>query len=71
MQEIDDSDNPRKKRRLCPPETGPYLLRSFVDEVEVAAEDGQQDVHISCVEYWSMCVCWINQDFAVTLFEPI
>ena len=46
-------DPPRKRRRISPPETGPYVLRPLVDKVPVEAEDGG-DAHITAVEYWSM-----------------
>ncbi|KAK2792896.1 hypothetical protein FQN52_002574 [Onygenales sp. PD_12] len=53
MSSSDDSDVPRKRRRISPPETGPYVLRKLIDSVPVAGEDSEQDVHITCVEYWN------------------
>ncbi|PGH12070.1 hypothetical protein AJ80_06889 [Polytolypa hystricis UAMH7299] len=54
MGEDGDSDGPRKKRRISPPETGPYILRSLLDNVPVASDAAeQQDAYISCVEYWN------------------
>lgn len=54
MSSADDSDSPRKRRRIAPPETGPYVLRQLIDTVPVAGEGSEQDVYITCVEYWSM-----------------
>ncbi len=48
-----DVDGPRKRRRINPPGTGPYVVRQLLDKVPVVVEEGQHDVHISCVEYWS------------------
>ncbi|PGH00625.1 hypothetical protein AJ79_08140 [Helicocarpus griseus UAMH5409] len=53
MSSADDIDSPRKKRRIAPPETGPYVLRRLIDTVPVAGEGGEQDAHITCVEYWN------------------
>ncbi|KAI1980210.1 hypothetical protein LOZ53_006669 [Ophidiomyces ophidiicola] len=47
-----DVDGPRKRRKLNPPETGPYVLRQLVDQIPVSAE-GDQGAHITCVEYWN------------------
>ncbi|WEW54763.1 hypothetical protein PRK78_000188 [Emydomyces testavorans] len=48
-----DVDGPRKRRRLSPPETGPYVLRELVDKIPVSTEDGDKGAHITCVEYWN------------------
>lgn len=47
-----DVDGPRKRRRLSPPETGPYVLRDLVEKVPVSTE-GDEGGHITCVEFWS------------------
>lgn len=49
-----DIDPRRKRRRISPPETGPYVLRPLLEDVPVQAEDGEGQAHITCVEYWSM-----------------
>ncbi|EZF33577.1 hypothetical protein H109_00936 [Trichophyton interdigitale MR816] len=48
-----DIDPRRKRRRISPPETGPYVLRSLLEDVPVQAEDGEGQAHITCVEYWN------------------
>ena len=57
-----DADGPRKRRRLSPPETGPYVLRELVDKVPVSAEGDDETGHITCVEYWSTYRSWIRLD---------
>ncbi|KAJ5711240.1 hypothetical protein N7488_005396 [Penicillium malachiteum] len=47
----DDGFGPRKRRRLAPPGTNPYVLRSLFENVPVETEDNR-DVYITCVEYW-------------------
>ena len=47
----DDGLGPRKRRRLGPPTTDPYILQSLFANVPVATED-DRDVYITCVEYW-------------------
>ncbi|KAJ5725413.1 uncharacterized protein N7483_006770, partial [Penicillium malachiteum] len=47
----DDGFGPRKRRRLGPPGTNPYVLRSLFENVPVETEDNR-DVYITCVEYW-------------------
>ncbi|RMZ76089.1 hypothetical protein DV737_g4959, partial [Chaetothyriales sp. CBS 132003] len=42
----------RKRRRLAPPEPGPYVLRPVLDGVALAADEGQAEVSITCVEFW-------------------
>ena len=44
---------PRKRRKLSPPEPGPYVLRSVFDDIPLKADDGPDQVYITCVEYWS------------------
>lgn len=48
-----DIDPRRKRRRISPLETGPYVLRPLLEDVPVQAEDGEGQAHITCVEYWS------------------
>ncbi|KAM5453447.1 hypothetical protein MaudCBS49596_002649 [Microsporum audouinii] len=48
-----DIDPRRKRRRISPPETGPYVLRPLLEDVPVQAEDGEGQAHITCVEYWN------------------
>lgn len=50
----DDGTTPRKKRKITPPKAVPYMLRPLFDEVPLTADDPNDDVHITCVEYWSM-----------------
>ncbi|OAX81943.1 hypothetical protein ACJ72_03712 [Emergomyces africanus] len=53
MSSADDIESPRKKRRIAPPETGPYVLRELLDAVPVTGEGSEQDAYITCVEYWN------------------
>jgi hypothetical protein len=41
-------------------ETGSYILRSLVNDVALSADDGDEDVHITCVELWGK---WIESFF--------
>ncbi len=42
----------RKRRRKDVPETGPYILRTLVENVPLASEGDASDIEISCVELW-------------------
>lgn len=42
-----------KRRRLSPPEPGPYVLRNVLEDIPLATEQGAEEVSITCVEYWS------------------
>ncbi|PGH04515.1 hypothetical protein GX51_03508 [Blastomyces parvus] len=53
MSSDDDIGSPRKRRRIAPPETGPYVLRLLIDSVPVAGDGSEQEAHITCVEYWN------------------
>jgi hypothetical protein len=48
----DDGIGPRKRRRISPTGTVPYVLRSLFADVPIATEHSS-DVYITCVEYWS------------------
>lgn len=48
----DDGIGPRKRRKVSPPGTVPYLLHSLFEDVPLATENSS-DVYITCVEYWS------------------
>ncbi|OGM40580.1 TGF beta receptor associated protein 1 [Aspergillus bombycis] len=49
----DDGTTPRKKRKITPPKAVPYMLRPLFDRVPLTADDPNDDVHITCVEYWN------------------
>ncbi|KAE8354956.1 hypothetical protein BDV28DRAFT_163675 [Aspergillus coremiiformis] len=49
----DDGTTPRKKRKITPPKAAPYMLRPLFDQVPLTADDPNDDVHITCVEYWN------------------
>ncbi|KAG9779098.1 hypothetical protein KCU88_g4124, partial [Aureobasidium melanogenum] len=42
-----------KRRRLSPPEPGPYVLRNVLEDIPLATEQGAEEVSITCVEYWN------------------
>ncbi|KAK5364999.1 hypothetical protein LTR20_008935 [Exophiala xenobiotica] len=44
---------PTKRRRLTPPESGPYVLRKVLDDIPLTTEDGKTQVSITCAEYWN------------------
>ncbi|RAL15725.1 putative TGF beta receptor associated protein 1 [Aspergillus homomorphus CBS 101889] len=44
--------SPRKRRKIGPPKA-PYVLRSLFDQVPLNADDNDDDVHITTVEYWN------------------
>lgn len=48
-----EDDAARKRRRLNPPETGPYVLRSLAADIPLAAEETEHEIQIHCVEFWS------------------
>ncbi|KAL4970552.1 putative TGF beta receptor associated protein 1 [Aspergillus stella-maris] len=43
----------RKRRKIGPPKAAPYIFKPLFDQVPVAADDAEGDVHITCVEYWN------------------
>ena len=53
----DSGHGPRKRRKVSPPEPGPYVLRSVLEDIQLKPDDGPDDVYITCVEYWSKCDC--------------
>ncbi|KAJ6094026.1 hypothetical protein N7467_002871 [Penicillium canescens] len=52
MMASDHGIGPRKRRRISPPGTVPYVLRSLFEDVPLATEHSS-DVYITCVEYWN------------------
>jgi vacuolar protein sorting-associated protein 3 len=40
-----------KKRRLDTPETGPFVLRSLLEDVPLSAEGENDGIEINCVEF--------------------
>ncbi len=44
----------RKRRRLNPPEPGAYVLRNVLEDVPLKEDEGSEDIHITCVEFWSI-----------------
>ncbi|KAF5856170.1 hypothetical protein ETB97_007802 [Aspergillus alliaceus] len=49
----DDGTSPRKKRKITPPKAAPYMLRPLFNQVPLTADDPNDDIHITCVEYWN------------------
>lgn len=45
--------SPRKRRKIGPPKAAPYVFRSLFDQVPLNADNDDDEVHITCVEYWS------------------
>lgn len=46
-------DGSRKRRKLSPPEPGPYVLREILADIPLKADGEQGDVSITCVEFWN------------------
>jgi hypothetical protein len=40
-----------RKRRFAVPETGPFVLRSLLEDVPLSAEGENNDIKINCVEF--------------------
>jgi hypothetical protein len=57
-----NESGPRKRRKIAPPDPGPYVLRNVLDDIPLKAEDDQEDVFITCVEYWSGCRSLLSRD---------
>lgn len=53
MQTTSTHGDARKRRRLSPPEPGPYILRNLLKDVPLASNGDHENVQISCVEFWS------------------
>jgi hypothetical protein len=51
---MSQNGNATKKRRLSPPEAGPYVLKNVLKDIPLTTEDGSEDARISCVEFWSI-----------------
>lgn len=49
----DDYVGPRKRRRVSPPDAAAYVLRPLLDNVQLTTEGSNEEVYITCVEYWS------------------
>jgi hypothetical protein len=48
-----DASRSRKRRRMVP-ETGPFVLRSLLEDVPLSAEGDRNDIEINCVEFLGM-----------------
>ena len=46
----------RKRKRKPSSSTGPYILRSLVEDVPLTAEEDATDIQITCVELWGQCM---------------
>ena len=60
MRPGDDGVSPRKRRRISPSQAAPYVLRQLLDDLPLATEDPDADIHITCVEYWSKVLTRFN-----------
>jgi hypothetical protein len=47
-----DQSTSRKRKRHALQETGPYILRTLVDELPIKVEEDDPTVTITCVELW-------------------
>lgn len=48
-----DQAAPRKKRREAL-ESGPFVLRSLLEDVPLSADGDGEGIVINCVEFWGM-----------------
>jgi hypothetical protein len=52
MEEKDSEElSSSKKRKQTIRETGPYVLRSLLEDVPLSAEGDRDDIEINCVEF--------------------
>lgn len=54
MERDGGAGGPRKRRRISPPETEPYVLQQLMGDVPVAPDGDDRTVYITYVESWSM-----------------
>ena len=52
-QDVEDTPSSRQRKRRAP-ETGPFVLRSLLEDVPLSAEGDQDDIEINCVEFFGM-----------------
>lgn len=43
-----------RKRKRAAPETGPFVLRSLLEDLPLSAEGDRDDIEINCVEFLGM-----------------
>lgn len=41
-------------------ESGPFVLRSLLDNVPLSADGGQEDIKINCVDYYGEWARWTS-----------
>lgn len=51
--EIEETSS--RKRTRAAPETGPFVLRSLLQDLPLSAEGDRDDIEINCVEFLGMC----------------
>ncbi|KAL4806560.1 hypothetical protein BDV18DRAFT_117727 [Aspergillus unguis] len=49
----EEAVNLRKRRKIGPPKSAPHIFKPLFHDVPLAADDAEEDVHITCVEYWN------------------
>ena len=50
-----DLEEAQKRRKLMAPETGPFVLRSLLEDLPLSAEGHRDDIEINCVEFLGNC----------------
>lgn len=53
IQDVEETSS--RKRKRAAPETGPFVLRSLLQEVPLSAEGDRDDIEINCVEFLGTC----------------
>jgi hypothetical protein len=46
-----------RERRGIAPQTGPFVLRSLLEDVPLSAEGNRDDIRINCVEFLGKDLC--------------
>jgi hypothetical protein len=54
MEPADPEDSSSITRSRTAPETGPFVLRSLLDDLPLSAEGNRDDIEINCVEFLGM-----------------
>lgn len=54
--QLESAEAPSTELQRSPaPETGPYVLRSLLEDVPLSADGDRDDIDITCVEFLGVC----------------
>ena len=54
MASSEESATSRKRKRIKLPTTGPYVLKSLLENVPLSADDENGSIEITCAELWGI-----------------